>query len=178
MSNLKMLERDCLEELFGMASGYVMDFSNRTFAGFFRESVHVDIYSAKYAGQGDSKAKRLRAFIEVEPDVLVGKVLSDLLEYWRYKTPQPDAKEQALADRARQVVERLLGKSVQPRDSGEDFLKQRPLIRALIRVGPTQAIESKSHHAKTAPFWTLIRLLFGPRNHALSIGIQGGCVSK
>ena len=124
MSSLKMLERDCIEELFGMGSGYVMDFSNRTFSEFFRESARVDIYSDKYAANGDSKAKRLRAFIEHEPDPVVGKVLSDLLEYWRYKTPQPSAKETALAERAKQVVERLVGKPVSSRDSGQEFLKQ------------------------------------------------------
>lgn len=124
MSSLKMLERDCIEGLFGMGSGYVIDFSNRTFSEFFRESVRVDIYSDKYALNGDSKAKRLRAFIENEPDPLVGKVLSDLLEYWRYKTPQPGAKETALAERVKQVIERLLGKSSSPRDSGQEFLKR------------------------------------------------------
>ena len=124
MSSLKMLERDCIEELFGMGSGYVMDFSNRTFSEFFRESARVDIYSDKYAANGDSKAKRLRAFIELETDPLVGKTLSDLLEYWRYKTSQPNTKETALAERAKQVVERLVGKSVAPRDSGQEFLKQ------------------------------------------------------
>ena len=124
MSSLRMLERDCIEGLFGMGSGYVMDFSNRTFSELFRESARVDIYSGKYAANGDSKAKRVRAFIKLEADPLVGKALSDLLEYWRYKTPQPDAKETALAERAKRVVERLLGKSVAPRDSGQDFLKQ------------------------------------------------------
>lgn len=124
MSSLKMLERDCIEELFGMGSGYVMDFSNRTFSEFFRESARVDIYSEKYAANGDSKAKRLRTFIGLEADPLVGKTLSDLLEYWRYKTPQPNTKETALAERAKQVVERLVGKSVSPRDSGQEFLKQ------------------------------------------------------
>lgn len=119
-----MLERDCFEELFGMGGGYVMDFSNRTFSEFLRESARVDIYSDKYAGNGDSKAKRLRAFIELEADPLVGKTLSDLLEYWRYKTPQPNTKEITLAKRAEQVVERLLGKPVSPRDSGQEFLKQ------------------------------------------------------
>ena len=99
MSSLKMLERDCIEGLFGMGSGYVMDFSNRTFAEFLRESSRVDIYSDKYANQGDSKAKRLRAFIEVEPDALVGKVLSDLLEYWRFRTPQPNPKNRRSANR-------------------------------------------------------------------------------
>lgn len=100
MSTLRMLERDCIEALFGMGSGYVMVFSNRTFAEFFRESARVDIYSDKYAGQGDWKAKRLRAFIEVEMDAAVGKVLADLFEYWRYKTPHPETKDQALAERA------------------------------------------------------------------------------
>ncbi len=107
-----------------MGSGYVMDFSNRTFSELFRESTRVDIYSDKYAVKGDSKAKRLRAFIELEADPLVGKALSDLLEYWRYKTPQPNPKETALAGRAKQVVERLVGKSVLPRESGQEFLKQ------------------------------------------------------
>jgi hypothetical protein len=124
MSSLKMFERDCIEQLFGMGSGYVMDFSNSTFSEFFRESARVDIYSEKYAVNGDSKAKRLRAFIELEPDPLVGKMLSDLLDYWRYKTPQPNANETALAVRAKQVIERLLGKAVSPRDSGQEFLKQ------------------------------------------------------
>ena len=124
MSSLKMLERDCFENLFGMGSGYVMDFSNRTFSEFFQESVRADIYADKYAANGDSKARRLRAFIELEPDPVVGKALSDLLEYWRYKTPQSDAKVTALAERGRQVVERLLGKSAPPRDSGQEFLRQ------------------------------------------------------
>jgi len=124
MSSLKLLERECFEELFGMGSGYVLDFTNRTFGEFFRESARVDIYSDRYAANGDSKAKRLRTFIELETDTLVGKTLSELLEYWRYKTPQPNTTEITHADRARQVVERLLGKSVSPRDSGQEFLKQ------------------------------------------------------
>ena len=124
MSSLKILERGCIEDLFGMGSGYVMDFSNSTFSKFIRESVHVDIYSDKYAVDGDSKAKRLRAFIELESDTLVGKALSDLLEYWRYKTPEPSVKETSLLEPANQLVERLLGKPVQPKDSGREFLKQ------------------------------------------------------
>lgn len=107
-----------------MGSGYVLDFSNPTFAEFFRESARVNIYAEKYAINGDSKAKRLRAFIGLEPDALVGKVLSDLLEYWRYKTPQPNPQAQQLASQALKVIERLLGKSVQPKESGDEFLKK------------------------------------------------------
>ncbi|QJR15376.1 hypothetical protein DSM104440_02195 [Usitatibacter palustris] len=107
-----------------MGSGYVMDFSNRTFSEFFRESARVDIYDDKYSKNGDSKARRLRAFIEMESDAVVGKSIADLLEYWRYKAQQPSAKEQALAQRAGDLVERLLGKPMQRRDSAEEFLKQ------------------------------------------------------
>ncbi|HYL91024.1 MAG TPA: hypothetical protein VEU32_19900 [Burkholderiales bacterium] len=124
MSSLKMLERECLEELFAMGGGYVMDFSNRTFSEFFRESARIDIYADKYAKNGDSKARRLRAFVELEPDSVVGKTIADLLEYWRYKTLQPTAKETALAERVNHVVQKLLGKPVQQKDSAEEFLKQ------------------------------------------------------
>ena len=124
MSSLKMLDREYFEELFEMGGGYVLDFSNRTFAEFFRENAGVDIYASKYAVNGDSKAKRLRAFIELEADSLVGNVLSELLEHWRYKTPQPNAKEANLHERAKQVVGRLLGKESRLVDSGQDFLKK------------------------------------------------------
>lgn len=139
MSNLKMLERECFEELFGMSSGYVLDFSNRTFAEFFHQNAGVDIYASKYETNGDSKARRLRAFIELEADSLVGKVLSELLDYWRYKTPQPNAKEAKLHERASQVVGRLLGGAPRPVDSGQDFLSKdfgRISLQKIPSVGP------------------------------------------
>ena len=123
MSTLKLTEKGCFEDLFGMSSGYVLDFSNRTFAEFFRESVRLDIYGEKYAIGGDSKAKRLRAFWEIEADGVVGKALAELLDYWRYKNPQPDEKAKSLVQRGEQVVGRLLGRQVQRGDSREEFLK-------------------------------------------------------
>lgn len=140
MSSLRMLERECLEELFGMGSGYVMDFSNRTFSEFFRESARADIYAQKYAKNGDSKARRLRAFLEMESDAVVGKTIADLLEYWRYKTQQPSAKEQALARRAGDLVERLLGKPTVQKDSGDEFLKQNYGAISLQKVQTTGAL--------------------------------------
>lgn len=124
MSTLKMAEKGCFEDLFGMSSGYVLDFSNRTFAEFFRESVRVDIYNEKYAISGDSKARRLRAFWEIETDAVVGKALAELLDYWRYKNPQPNEKDISLVQRGEQVIERLLGRQVQRGDSQEEFLKR------------------------------------------------------
>ena len=44
MSDLSFTEKARLEKLFGMSSGYVLDFSNRTFQEFVADSVQRDIY--------------------------------------------------------------------------------------------------------------------------------------
>lgn len=107
MSTLKNLEKTQLEDLLGMESGYVLDFSDRTFDEFFRETVGMNIYADKYALVGGSKAKRLRAFWELEPDHIVAEVVTGLLEQWIYKHPQPNSVESALAAGCRRIVERL-----------------------------------------------------------------------
>ena len=48
-------------------------------------STKLDIYDNKYSIYGDSKAKRLRAFLNIEDEYIVSKVLDELLEYWRVK---------------------------------------------------------------------------------------------
>jgi hypothetical protein len=64
-----------------MGSGYVVDFSNRTFAEFVEDSVRRDIYDARYDYGSGSKANRLRGFWGVEANNLVGKLTGDLIEY-------------------------------------------------------------------------------------------------
>jgi hypothetical protein len=49
VSSLKAIEKRVFEDLFGMASGYVLDFSNNTFAEFFRETAGIDIYAPEQA---------------------------------------------------------------------------------------------------------------------------------
>lgn len=122
MSSLKTLDKEPFESLFGMSSGYVLDFSNRTFAEFFAETVGIDIYDRKYERNGDSKAKRLRAFWESESDPLVGKVLAELIEYWTYKAPEASTADRARAERCRGIVARLLGRQVTQKESEEQFL--------------------------------------------------------
>jgi hypothetical protein len=124
MSSLKTLEKAPFEDLLGMSSGYVLDFTNDTFAALFRETAAVDIYDQKYAVYGVSKAKRLRAFWEVESDPVVGKVLAELLEYWAQKTPQPNAAQISNVERCRGVVGRLLGRAVKPKESESEFLQR------------------------------------------------------
>jgi hypothetical protein len=125
MSSLKPVEKKLFEDLFGMGSGYVLDFTNNTFSEFFRDTVSKDIYSQKYAFNGDSKAKRFRAFWEVEPDIIVGKVLSEMLDIWKYQNSlnNPGVKD-ARYDECRSIVGRLLGKDIGEKDPEKQFLSQ------------------------------------------------------
>jgi len=73
-----------------MGGGYVLDFSNRTLSEFVAESTNRDIYDAKYDYASGSKANRLRAFWTQEPNYLVGKLITYLLEYCRPPAGDPD----------------------------------------------------------------------------------------
>lgn len=122
MSSLKAIEKRVFEDLFGMASGYVLDFSNNTFAEFFRETANINIYAPKYDFNGDSKAKRLRAFWETEPDALVGKVLSGLLEVWQYNSTKNGQEDSPQYKQAAGIVARLTGRQPDPVATEQEFL--------------------------------------------------------
>jgi len=107
-----------------MSTGYVLDYSNVTFAEFFRECVQVDIYADKYAINGDSKAKRLRAFWEIESDQRVGKALRALLVVWSYENPSPDEQSQQRYTKAVEIVNRLQGNNNPPEPDEKTFLNQ------------------------------------------------------
>ena len=124
MSSLKTIEKEPFEELFKMSNGYVLDFTNQSFEAFFRETVSIAIYDTKYTRYGDSKAKRLRAFWELESDPIVGKALAELLDLWAYKTPQPNPEENRKAERCRATIARLLGRSVKAKESESEFLER------------------------------------------------------
>jgi len=109
MSDLKMSEKKLFEELFGMRTGYVMDFTNVTFTEFFSEH-GIDIYSDRYAFNGDSKAKRLRAFWEVDSNDMVAHVLSELFCYWQNISAQPSSEVMETAKRCKLVTQRLSAK--------------------------------------------------------------------
>jgi predicted nucleic-acid-binding Zn-ribbon protein len=62
MSSLTAVEKRRFEQFLGMASGYVLDFSNHSFQEFTRDSCGRDIYDELYNQGSGSKANRLRAF--------------------------------------------------------------------------------------------------------------------
>jgi hypothetical protein len=81
MSDLTYTEKDKFEQLLGMASGYVLDFTNRTFAEFILDSTGRDIYNPRYNNASGSKAHRLRMFWKKEDNRVVGKLMGDLLDF-------------------------------------------------------------------------------------------------
>ncbi len=76
MSTLTNIEKRKLERILGMSSGYVLDFSNRTFSEFVTDSTGREIYDSRYDSFGGSKANRLRGFWAAEGNHNVGKLLA------------------------------------------------------------------------------------------------------
>ncbi len=105
MSSMTPMEKRVFERLFEMHTGYVLGHSNRTFAEYFTDTLDIDIFSDKYAQGSGSKANRLRAFWDTEPDHIVAVGLSGLLELLDLEfTPDP-----VLMEKARSAVARLQG---------------------------------------------------------------------
>jgi hypothetical protein len=106
MADLGVVEKLHLEKLLGMSGGYVLQFSNRSFAEFVAGSVHKDIYCGDYDYQSNSKANLLRRFWEVEPNHVVGKLLADLLSY--IEEVDVGSASNDLSDKAQRIADRLL----------------------------------------------------------------------
>jgi hypothetical protein len=81
MSDLSNLEKRKFEKLLGMGSGYVLNFSNSSFAEFVVDSTGLNIYDSRYDYGSGSKANRLRGFWRQENDSIVGKLMGELLDY-------------------------------------------------------------------------------------------------
>jgi hypothetical protein len=106
MADLTNQEKRNLEKLFGMSSGFVLDFSNRSFGEFVLDSTGKDIFDESYTRGSGSKANRLRAFWTNEASHLVGKLLTDLLAYAQETNVQPDSP--AVLETCQRTAERLL----------------------------------------------------------------------
>ena len=108
MSSLRVREKQLLEDFLGMRSGWVLEFSDRTFGEFCKEAIGIDIHSDKYIISGKSKAKKLRAFWETESDYVVGRLLIAMVDYVEETTREFSEDEGELAERCRAIGVRLL----------------------------------------------------------------------
>ncbi|MBP7770325.1 MAG: hypothetical protein KA066_00200 [Candidatus Pacebacteria bacterium] len=111
MSSLKFNERNLLERILEMKTGYVSDFSDRTFREFVLETTGIDILTEPYAEGGTSKANRLRTFWVKESDETVATLIEPLLEHaLRSKTDfdrELHTRDEHLFIEARKIIQRL-----------------------------------------------------------------------
>jgi hypothetical protein len=136
MSSLTATDKRYFETLLNMGSGYVLDFTDATFAEFFRQSAKIDIHSKKYQIYGTSKAKKMRSFWEQESDEVVVKVLSEILDL--YET-ECDLSGQKISEPAygkcREILKRLIGKKAEPKiNSEDDFLDKEIQLPSLQKI--------------------------------------------
>ena len=124
MSDLTFAEKQKLEQVFGMGSGYVLNFTNRTFEEFIQESTGRYIFDFRYDNASGSKAHRLRMFWQKEDNKLVGKLLSEMLDYLGEINPKTEI--------CRSIVARLLGQHQAHQQTALDqAVPQTPVTKAL-----------------------------------------------
>jgi hypothetical protein len=96
-----------IDEILQMGSGYVLNFSDVSFAQFFEEH-GIDIDEPQYSQMGTSKAKRLRFFLKTSQPSVAGAILTALLEH-RLVMPRTEKPDAAVVDAYRRILVRLLG---------------------------------------------------------------------
>ncbi len=150
MANFKSSDKAKLENYLEMKSGYVCDFTNRTFEEFVQEHTGVEIYSDKYSG---SKANRLRTFWERESNHVVAKLLGEMIEYWKTQKATPlygyQVFNPALYDECKKIVSRLRIElpveniaAIAPNASERDFqLLAESIKESIERSQPEQALD-------------------------------------
>ncbi|MFV8345026.1 hypothetical protein [Flavobacterium sp. ZB4P13] len=113
MAEIKQSEKLMIEKILGMDSGYVLSFSNTSFQEIIFNLTKIDIYQSKFEIYGDSKAKRLRAFWQLESNINVGNVIKELIECWKTQkllnNHQIENNEDLLAKECMKIANRLLG---------------------------------------------------------------------
>ena len=116
MADIRTKDMMLIDDLFDMAGGYVLNFSDRTFSIFFAEELDIDIDDAKYAQGGTSKGKRLRYFLRTADAPTAVRTLKALWEHretLRERSNQPDPLPRAKL-RLDELLARLQGHIVPP----------------------------------------------------------------
>lgn len=130
-------ERDLFEEALGMQSGYLLDFSDRTFGDFFYEEVGIDPEAPEwkpiFSEYGTSKARRLRSFIAKAPPHLVARILRALWEF-REQTFRAGTgpKEDQLRETYFRIVARFEGDEYSIESAGIEVFEANETLQELV----------------------------------------------
>ncbi|NDV18765.1 hypothetical protein GO013_04945 [Pseudodesulfovibrio sp. JC047] len=155
MSSLTDVDKRYLENILGMQTGFVLDYTDSSFGAFFKRH-NIAIHSPKYQTIGTSKAKKMRSFWEQENDTLVGQILDEMLESYEASCvlngTKPDTQ---VLDKSKQIVSRLKGVyQKENADTKTSFLDKEfeipnlsklPIERSLVAI-----IEMRLDEARTA----------------------------
>lgn len=93
-----------LEHLLEMRGGYVLNFSNASFADFVRDSISIEPYEA----HDGSKAQVLRHLWYVLPDAQFAKLTIDMLEYRQLSEDLGHVEETGRSETDRRLAEEVV----------------------------------------------------------------------
>lgn len=160
-SHVRSVDMLLIEELFDMGSGYVLDFSDRTFAIFFAEELNIDIDDPAYALDGRSKAKRLRCFLRKVDKSLLIRTLQAL---WAYRVEIRQRRDQSetvpnAEGRFFGLINKLAGQTVSTQSSHQPTpATDRPKFQ-LLKAELLQ-IASLAPHARGYAFEAFLKKIF------------------
>src|SRR3982074_3138803 len=100
MANLRSRDMMTVDDLF-IKDGYVLKFSDATYAAFFAEELGINIDDPKYSAEGGSKGKRLRYFLRTADDALAVKTLKSLWDYREMLRVRAGEEERVRTERGR-----------------------------------------------------------------------------
>jgi hypothetical protein len=133
MVKLTHAEMRVLDDALDMGSGYVLDFSDRTMSEFFDDEFGITIYQERYGFNGSSKAKHIRAFVAVEDEFTVARVLRSLWTYRESLDRYRDSERgPAIKDRFFALVTKIEGCGAVPQTDAIDRFKRDETLDELI----------------------------------------------
>jgi len=146
MSDISEIEKRKLEKVFSMHGGYVIDFTNQSFQNYIQNTIGINIYAEKYSEYGDSKAKRLKSLWKNENNNIVGKLIENMLQYYKetiHLNDQENSVNIDLYNDSLKIAYRLLGKTpkINNESNIDDFLKKEVDEVPLSNIGLEISIE-------------------------------------
>lgn len=163
MAEINIRDKAKIEKFLGMSSGYVADFSDRTFQEFVGVVTGLDIDDPKYHNSSNSKANRLRQLMKIEDDNTVGKLLQEMSHHyfeklrevqatsWQPKDADALKKDEELYQECLKISQSLQGNivddisAIKPNSDDVDFKKLAESIRESIEKNLPEVALDRLH---------------------------------
>lgn len=134
IANISSKSKRTIEDLFGMNTGYVIDFSNSTFERFVFDSIGLKVYEDEGYTEYESKANKLRTIIASENTSKVAKLLIDMLDYYY----DLKLKKDDLTEYDRKKIDEVKNEMLEILEKGEEGLEFADDLRSKIQLISTR----------------------------------------